>query len=235
MPFKYYCHLGNGILLASTMASTLFIIFMTFERFYSILRPHKAASFNTIKRAKITIVCAVLFSYAYNFPHFILTKQVGNQWIPYGSAMKYTLGQFYYWFSTVLSFFLPCVLLLIMNSFIIHTLRKRSRSNLTRSDTQSQGQSQNGQGHSSRIKNSEYQIFTSLLFITFAFLILNTPPYALWSVVCHGMPCFMIMNNQPEPLLDIMLSTILHDKLIIQIMVSIFIFMSFLGRNSRQI
>ena len=163
------------------MASTLFILFMTFERFYSIIRPHKAASFNTMKRAKITILCIMLFSYAYNFPHFILTKQVGNQCVLYGSAMKYTFGQFYYWFSTILSFFLPFVLLLIMNSFIIHTLRKRSRSNLTRSDTQSQtqgqGQSQKGQGHSSKIKNSEYQIFTILLFVTFAFLILNTPPY----------------------------------------------------------
>ena len=33
---------------------------MTFERFYSIIRPHKAASFNTVKRTKITILIIVI-------------------------------------------------------------------------------------------------------------------------------------------------------------------------------
>ena len=229
MPSKYYCHLGNAILLASIMNSTLFIIFMTFERFYSIIRPHKAASFNTMKRAKVTIVCIILFSYVYNFPHFILTRQVGRQCVPYGSAMKYIYGQFFYWFSTILSFFLPFVLLLIMNSFIIHTLHKRSISNHTRSDTQdqTQGHGENGQGQSTRIKNSDYQIFTILLLVTFAFLILNTPPYALFLFAI-----FYDYEQSVLPLPAIICSTTLPDKLTTQITVLISTCTLSQGRNS---
>ena len=83
--------------------------------------------------------------------------------------------------STVISFFLPFVLLLIMNSVIIHTLRKRSK--LTRSDTvhQGHGQGQND-GESPKSKTSETQIYVILLLITFGFLILTTPNYAMFLV-----------------------------------------------------
>ena len=179
----YYCRVANAILLASTLCSTLFILSMTFGRFYSIIQPHKAASFNTFKKAKITICGIVLFSFSYNFPHFIFTLQDGKKCVPYGKALDYAIGQFYYWFSTVISFFIPFVLLLIMNSVIIHTLRKRSSSNLTRSDTAHQGQGQ-GQGQtereSTKIKSSETQIDVILLLITFGFLILTTPNYAMF-------------------------------------------------------
>ena len=68
-----------------------------------------------------------------------------------------------------------------MNSVIIHTLRKRSRSNITRSDTVNQGQGQSHhEGESHKGKNSETQIYIILLLITFGFLILTTPNYAMF-------------------------------------------------------
>ena len=174
-----FCGLDNAILFAASMCSTLFILSMTFERFYSILNPHKAASFNTVKRAKITILSIVISSTLYNIPHVPITLKVGRQCVPYGNALQHILGQIYYWLSTVISFFLPFVLLLIMNSFIIHTLRKRSGLNITRSVRQGQSE-----GHQvSKIKNSEMQIFITLLFVTFAFLTLTTPAYALFLYV----------------------------------------------------
>ena len=54
---------GTTVLFVSTHSSTFFIISLTFERFYSIIRPHKAASFNTIRRAKIIIICIVIIIY----------------------------------------------------------------------------------------------------------------------------------------------------------------------------
>ena len=177
-----YCRIANAILLASTLCSTLFILSMTFGRFYSIIQPHKAASFNTFRKAKITICGIVLFSFSYNFPHFIFTLQDGKKCVPYGKALDYAIGQFYYWFSTVISFFLPFVLLLIMNSVIIHTLRKRS--NLTRLGTvhQCQGQGQND-SETPKSKTPETQIYVILLLITFGFLILTTPNYAMFLYV----------------------------------------------------
>ena len=156
---------------ASNLCSTLFILNMTFERFYSIIRPHKAASFNTFTRAKITILCIVCISTSFNIPHLFMT--VRDKWfcVPFGKAAVYTSVKFYYWFSLILNFFLPFVLLLIMNSVIIMTLHRRSV------DKKLQRQGRN-EGQTSKMKNSEKQIFTTLLLVTFGFLVLNAPAYS---------------------------------------------------------
>ena len=169
----WYCSIGITVLSFSSLCGTLFILSMTFERFYSILRPHKAASFNTVKRAKITIVCTIIFSLVYNIPHLYTTAQNGKSCIPFGNAKTSIPGQLYVWFSFVFKFAVPFVLLLTMNSVIIHILRKRSNSNLVRSDTQ-------GQSEGSKMKSSEKQTFTILLLVTFAFLILTIPQYSLF-------------------------------------------------------
>ena len=174
----WYCTLTITIMLMSSMCSTLFIINMTFERFYSIIRPHKAASFNTVKRAKITIMCIIIFGISYNIPHIFLSSSVSRQCVPYGKAMKYVYGQVYYWFSFTISFALPFVLLLLMNCVIIHTLRKRS-SVIEKVARKGQGQNQ-GEGQAPRMQSAERQIYITLLLVTFAFLILLTPAYVFY-------------------------------------------------------
>ena len=88
--------------------------------------PHKAASFNTVKRAKITIVCIILLAFLYNVPHLFVSSVDGKQCLPYGAALNKSYGQFYYWLSFTFSYALPFVLLLTMNSIIIYILRTRS-------------------------------------------------------------------------------------------------------------
>ena len=150
----WYCTLTMAILYMSGLCSTLFILNMTFERFYSIIKPHKAASLNTVKRAKITIACIILFSTTFNCPHFFITSQRGKECIPFGKASSSIIGQFYHWFSMVLNFAVPFVLLLIMNSFIIHKIRNRPQL----SDVRSQGQGQcQGQGQGQVCKNKKFR------------------------------------------------------------------------------
>ena len=173
------CGLDNSILFAASMCSSMFIVSMTFERFYSIIRPHKAASFNTVKRAKITIFCIVIFSTLYNVPHTPITLRVDNLCVPYGNALQYVSGQIYYYLSLVVSFFLPFILLLVMNCFIINTLHGRSGIIMARLG--SQGDKSKSQGQ--KMKGSERQIFITLLFVTFSFLILNIPGYAYFLYV----------------------------------------------------
>ena len=60
----------------ASLSSTGFILAMTFERFYSIIRPHKTASFNTFKRAQITIACIILLSILFDVPHVFMTLKV---------------------------------------------------------------------------------------------------------------------------------------------------------------
>ena len=110
----WFCKAIAAVLFTSSMCSTLFILSMTFERFYSIIRPHKAASFNTVKRAKISIVCIILFSIVYNSPLWLLSSQVLGQsrnCYAYANAMSSIVGQIYYWSANILHFILPFLLL----------------------------------------------------------------------------------------------------------------------------
>ena len=112
---------SQSVLHMSGLCSTLFILCMTFEHFYSIIRPHKAASFNTLERAKIIIVIAVVFSIVINIPHLYTITNNGKSCVPFGRSMQTLHGQMYYWFSALLNIIFPLILLLSMNSVIIHT------------------------------------------------------------------------------------------------------------------
>ena len=129
----WYCSVGVLVVLTSIMCSNLFIVSMTFQRFYGIVQLHKVALFNTVKRAKITIVCIVIFSFIFRFPHLFTTKIQGQHCIIYGKILGEAYSQFYYWLTFVLNFATPFVSLLIMNIVIIITLQKRTNSNLLKS------------------------------------------------------------------------------------------------------
>ena len=167
----WYCTPWIPIARAASLSSALVIISMTFDRFYSIIKPHKSASFNTVKRAKINIACILVFSVSYNLPHFFTTTRVDQYCAPFGHSTQYVSGMIYYWISLVINILLPFVSLLIMNSVIIHTLRERSGF-----QGQIQGREQGGH-HTVKIKGSERQIYITLLLVTFTFLILSMPSY----------------------------------------------------------
>ena len=164
----WYCRLLPFTVLSSLQCSTYLIIAMTFERFYSIIRPHKAASFNTVKKAKIIIAITYIFSYSFNIPYLFIAENEGKICIQNSIASENIYGEFYYWLTEVVSFILPFVCLLTLNSVIIHTLRQRPQLNLT--DTDGHNEDQN-----SKSKNSDRQIFTMLLLVTFGYLILISP------------------------------------------------------------
>ena len=78
----------NVFSFAAPLCSNLFVISMTFDRFYGIIRPHKAASFNTVKRARIMVACIVIFCSIYNIPHYFLSAVEATHCTPYGKAMQ---------------------------------------------------------------------------------------------------------------------------------------------------
>ena len=179
----WYCTLANTILFSALLCSTLLIVSMTFDRFYSIILPHKAASFNTVKRTKITIIIIAVFSVFYNVPHLFISDHENWQCIPYGKAMDKSYGQVYYWFSFIINFALPFVLLLIMNSVIIHKIRTRCIMGNNRNTEDGATEGKNKVQQKAKMKNSEKQIFVILLLVTFGFLILTTPAYAFFLYV----------------------------------------------------
>ena len=169
-----YCCWMIFFVFSSLMCSTYILISVTFERFYSITRPLKAASFNTVKKARIIIVCIYFISFSFCLPILFVATNDEDFCIVNRYASETVLGEMYHWLTEILTFIFPFVSLLSMNSVIIHTLRRRSLLKLLESSDQSQTESQN-----SKTKHSEKQIYTMLLLITFVFLILNIPLRAL--------------------------------------------------------
>ena len=174
------------------VCSTLCILVMTFERFYSIIQPHKAVSFNTVERAKIIIFGIVLFSISFDIPHLFTTALEDRQSIPFGKGMAKLVGKIYYWVSVLLIFAIPFILLLVMNSFIIHTLRKRSKLILKQEANANQGQGQSG-SHGLKLKKSDLQIYAILLLVAFSFFVLSIPAFITIMYMSNVEP-----GNSPE-------------------------------------
>ena len=187
MPFGqyWYCALITNMIFSAMLCSILLILNMTFDRFYSfysIIRPHKAASFNTVKRAQITIVCIIVISIIFNIPHWFVTMNDGWLCVPFSNrqVMDKWYSKVFYWLSFAFQYAIPFVSLLSMNCVIIHTLCNRMRP-VKRQHVMSGGQElDKGQGQSSR--SSEMQIYIILLLVTFAFLILSTPAYLFFII-----------------------------------------------------
>ena len=153
--------------------STLLLVAMTFDRFYSIIRPYKAASFNTVKRTRIIIISLLVFSVILNIPHLFVSDHEGWECTPFGRANAQVYGGFFYWFSSVVGFVIPFIFLLTMNIVIIHKLRARP-------SIENKPNAQPGQ---SKLSSRKAQIFIMLLLVTFGFLILVTPAYVLFFYV----------------------------------------------------
>ena len=169
-----YCAIHLYFTVSSFISSCYLLIAMTFERFYSIIQPHKASLLNTVKRAKITIASIFVFSFSFAIPYLFVVGTNGRLCIANRFASNNVLGEFYSWSTDILFFIIPFPSLLVMNSVIIYTLRKRSRSNISESIGQIQTDPK-----TLKLKNSEKQVLTMVLLITFAFLILNMPARVL--------------------------------------------------------
>ena len=163
----------------SSMSSSFFILSMTFERFYSIIRPHKAALFNTVKRAKVTILCIVIFFMIFNIPRIFLGKMEGLQCVPYGQGSTFW-SELYFYTETIISVIFPFISLLCMNSVIIYTLKTRSNAFVSKSEHKGYVENKGkGQGQINKTKTTEAQITMTLLVVTFSFLTLTTPGYIM--------------------------------------------------------
>ena len=170
----WYCCLMVFFTFSSFLCSTYILIAVTFERFYSIIRPLNASSFNTVKRARIIIICAFMFGFTYCIPYLFIAGNEGKFCVVNRYASGNILGELYHWLTETCIFIFPFLSLLIMNSVIIHTLRKRSKLKILETSGENQGE-----GQQQKIKHSEKQIVIMLLLVTFVFLILNIPTRAL--------------------------------------------------------
>ena len=168
----WFCAIQSAVAFTASLSRVFLVVGMTFERLYSIIRPHKVAAFNTVKKAKITISSMIIFSILYSIPHLYTTTVFGRNCLTYSNPSLAMFGKYYFWLSVTLIFVIPFVLLLSMNSVIIQALHKRSTLSLGGSKRQTKNPTES---ENVKVKQSKKQIYIMLLLVTFTFLFLNTP------------------------------------------------------------
>ena len=185
------------IVTVSSHTSIYLIVVMTFERFYSILRPYKAASFNTVKRAKITISCITLVNIVYSLPHLFITSVSGQTCVHFLKGMKYLSGRIYFFVDQLVGLGIPFISLLVMNCVIISNLRKRPKFLTNKSNSLGEGQDQDqcqsqSQGHRNTRhprKTDHYDVTRCDIFV------FNFDDTSLFHVVLHSIIRFQKLSK----------------------------------------
>ena len=157
---KWNMFMGFGF----SMIGSLVIVAMTFDKFFAIRFPHKSASFNTAKRAKIVIAIVFVFSIIYNLPQFYVTMLIDGHCMPYARQDIY--NQMYIFVSFIFNGVAIFSALIIMNGFIIPAVRGRKKILQNMRDTEAKQQASN-----------ERQITIMLLMVSFLYILLIGPEF----------------------------------------------------------
>ena len=110
-----------------------------------------------------------MICFTFSVPYLFISGYDGAFCVPILLSNN-VLSKIYHWLTEILIFLFPFLSLLTMNSVIIHTLRKRSKLKIL--ELEGQGQTE---GQNVKSKHPEKQVVTTLLLVTFVFLILNIP------------------------------------------------------------
>ena len=167
--YLWECKTAAYLVFFSLQCTTYLILSMTIDKYIAIKWPHKAATYSTPGRAKMTILTIITFVALYNFPQFFITTLIeGNC---YAYSAKGILTKVFSWSTFVLNGVIPFTLLIHINYVIVKTVRK-SRKMFT-VNVRTAGV----ETRQKTMKGVENQLTTMLLLITTLFLILLLPTY----------------------------------------------------------
>ena len=153
-----------------SMIGSLIIVAMTFDKFFAIRFPHKSASFNTPRRARIVLIIIVVFSIIFNLPQFYVTMLIDGVCMPY--ARDDIWNQIFMFFSFIFNAVGIFGALLVMNGFIISAVldRRKLLRNIGDGDKPSSSEAKHQ-------RSTERQITIMLLLVSFLYLILIGPGF----------------------------------------------------------
>ena len=165
------CRFAAFLVLHALQNTTYQVLAMTVDKYVAIKWPHRAATYSTPRKAKITVICIYISVVIYNIPHIFISQLTGD--VCLGYAIGGVITKVYSWVTFVLNAIIPFVLLLYMNYVIIQAVRG-SRKMFREPIERGQGQVNTNLG---RQKNTETQLTIMLLLVTSLFLILMIPTY----------------------------------------------------------
>ena len=155
---------------------------MTIDKFIAVKWPHKAAVYNSSKRAKVIAIGIFVSVVIYNIPHIFLTRVIGN--VCFASATEGIITKVYSWVSFVFNAVIPFTVLIYMNTVIVkavknsHTIFETKEINVNKRDSHhSQIVRKGNEIRERRMKNAGNQLTIMLLLVTTLFFILLIPTY----------------------------------------------------------
>ena len=77
------CKITAFLVLLGLQNSTFLVITMTFDKYIAIRWPHKAVTYSTPRRAKLTVAGVTICVVIYNIPHLFLSEIIGDMCIGY--------------------------------------------------------------------------------------------------------------------------------------------------------
>ena len=98
---------------------------MTVDRCLAVCYPLQAKSICTTRKAKVTLSIVFVTIVIYCIPHYFYARVIGKNNCQ-GLGVKGTLSTIMSWAGVALNSVIPFTVILILNSLIINTIRKRS-------------------------------------------------------------------------------------------------------------
>ena len=145
------CKISAHFILFGLQNSTMQVIVMTFDIYFAINWPHKATTFSTPRRAKITLIAVWICVLVYNIPLLFLTRMVGDVCFAYAAGGIIT--KVYSWMSFSVNAVMAFLVLIYMNYVIIKKVRS-SRKMFGGDEYQGQ---QKGQGKKNAVSSMREQ------------------------------------------------------------------------------
>ena len=181
------------IMTGSALCGTYIILAMTLDRLIAVKWPLKSLTWCTLKRARISTISIVMFCFLVKLPYGWLTKPVPS--CVSFQVERTNMVQAYYWINSTVSCYIPFTILFILNLLIIQTMRKRGKyfESMKSSETGSGPMTSETPSRSEDTKDAkkaraEKSMTRMLLFVTFSFLILNSPVYIFYIVYLFVSP-----------------------------------------------
>ena len=113
------------VIAGRALSGTYIIVAMTFDRLIAVKWPLKSLTWCTMKRARVTTACVIIFCFLLKLPYAWVTKPV-QRCVAF-RVEKTLLVQTYYWINSAISSYIPFAILLIFNLLIIQTMKKRRK------------------------------------------------------------------------------------------------------------
>ena len=170
------CHIKAFLTAVTLINATFQVLAMTVDKYIAVKWPHKAAVYNTPRRALITSIVIYICVVSYNIPNIFISTLIGNECIGYAKGGAITKVYSLFAFST--NGVLALILLSYFNCVIVQTVRQSRtlfQNNGTSIDGKSPTINNTNQRRQKSMESVENQLTVMLLLVTTLFLILMIP------------------------------------------------------------